>query len=348
MSYLTITIFMGMSYLFLVLEEITNRPKKILKLLIISAFIVLVSFRSLTIPDTYGYASSYQYLRVGLSNIFMSYYETGFAMFSMLIKMVAGSNYRLFFGVIAVTNLFLVNKLIKKYNINLTIMPLLIYLSFYGFYQNYVVLRAGIAFTLLLYAWATFGKNKIASLFLFFLASSFHLSALIGILGYLVIIRSRKISTKVYLIWLFAIISLYFLRIDVFIYDFIIETMLENGLFNNHRFLYYINNIRFIEGVSYRFLLNYLVAIFLIFTNKNKPNFYNDLLNIYMIGMTIVAFFSSFVWIERLTDFFIATNFILIPIAINTFKDKYIRIIICLPIIALNVLFVLRIMSQAA
>lgn len=348
MSYVPIIIFMGLSYLFLALEEITNRPKKILKLLIISAFIVLASFRSLTIPDTYAYASSYQYLRVGLSNVFMSYYETGFTIFSMLIKLVAGSNYRLFFGVIAGTNLFLVNKLIKKYNIPLTIMPLLIYLSFYGFYDNFVVLRAGLAFTVLLYAWSTFRINKIASLFLFVLAASFHQSALIGILGYLVIIRSRKVSPKIYLIWLFAIISLYFLRIDVFIYDFIIEIMVENDLFNNHKFLYYVNNIKFTEGISYRFLLNYLIAIFLIFTKNNKPNYYHDLLNIYMIGMTIVAFFPSFVWIERLTDFFIATNFILIPIAINTFKDKYIRIIICLPIIALNVLFVLRIMNKVA
>lgn len=345
MSYVPIVAFMGLSYLFLSLEEITNRPKRIFKLLIISTFIVLVAFRSLSIPDTFGYASSYQYLRLGLSNVFMSYYEIGFVIYSMLIKIVAGSNYRIFFGVIAITNLVLVNKITKKYNITLTIMPILIYLSFYGFYYNFIVLRAGLAFTLLLYAWSTFHNNKIASLFLFILASFFHQSALIGILGYLVIIRSRKMSLKIYLIWLFAILALYFMRIDVYIYDSIIEIMLNNDLFNNHRFLYYINNIKLTEGISFRFLLNYIIAIFLIINKKNKPSFYHDLLNIYMLGMTIIGFFSSFVWIERLTDYFIATNFLLITLAINTFKDKYIRIIICLPIIALNMLFVLRIMN---
>jgi hypothetical protein len=344
MSYLTITIFMGFSFIFLALEEFSNRPKKILGLLILTSFILLASFRSLSVPDTIQYLTSYQYLKLELSNIFSNSFEIGFEILSIFIKRFAGSNYILFFGVIAGTNLFLINKVITKYGMTLTIAPLIIYLSYYGFYFNFIILRAGLAFSLLMYSWSLFRNNKIASLILFFISVSFHQSALIGIIGYLVIIISRKVSSKSYIIWLIVIISLYFIRIDLLLYNFIVTFILENNLFVGNRFIFYITNIKFNEGISFRFLLNFIVVIFLIFTKVNKPNYYHDLLNIYMIGMTIVAFFSSFIWIERLSDFLIATNFILITLALNNLKDKYLKLLIILFIVSLNLTFILRIM----
>lgn len=71
---------------------------------------------------------------------------------------------------------------------------------------------------------------------------------------------------------------------------------------------------------------------------------YQNLLNIYMIGLTIMSLFSSFLWIERISDYFIAISFIMLTEVVYTFKYKGMQLLISMTVVFFSLLFIFRIM----
>lgn len=342
MNQVHLTLFMIMSYFLWSLEIITNKSRKIFTLLIIMLFIFLASYRSIHIPDTLAYANSYHSL--SLSNVEMSYFEIGFTIYSALIKFISGGNLTVYFGIITATNLLLIYKGLEKINTNKLILPIILYISYYGIYFNFIVLRAGLAFSLLFYAYSIFYENRIKSVVFFLLACTFHQSAVVGIIGYFIIINSKKFSNNAYFFWFLLIIIMYFLRVDIFFYD-NIHLFLENtGFLKTNHFGYYFDNIKFTSGISNKFIFNYILGIFMISVRKYYDVKYQNVLNIYMVGLTIISLFSSFLWIERISDYFIAFSFIILTKAIYTFKDKGVQLLISMIVVFFNLLFIFRIM----
>ena len=64
-----------------------------------------------------------------------------------------------------------------------------------------------------------------------------------------------------------------------------------------------------------------------------------------MIGLTITAMLSNIMLIQRVTDFFIAINFILLAVIIENSKYKIKWITIYTISVTLNAIFVLRIIN---
>ena len=166
------------------------------------AFIVLVSLRDVSTPDTEGYAIFYE--SVTSSDLF-SYnfsYEKGFVLLAIIIKLISSST-SFFFGTLTFINLsiivYLFQRLSSIFNIqnrNTILIGLLSYCAFFGLYYNAIVLRAGLALSMILLYTSINSKKR--RLMLLILAFLFHQTAIIFVIG--IIIMSLKMSYRSYLI----------------------------------------------------------------------------------------------------------------------------------------------------
>lgn len=348
LSFESLSIFIVVCILFLSVETLNKKREKrfwILRFLLAIIFSLLAAFRSLEVPDTNAYVYNFNILTSNLTNVYMSYYEQGFTILSLLIKFLFGSNYKIYFFCITIINTFLISKSTKNLGIRLMLLPTILYLSFYGLYFNFVVIRAGLAFSLLLYSWSIFDNNRIKSMLFFLLACFFHQSSIFTGMVYIILFLKKKLSLDRYVIWIFLIGVLYLVKLDSLYLGEFIRMFGNSSYLQSQRFIYYLENNTMIEGISIRFLLNYLIGILLILSSRNKDIKYFNFLNIYLLGMSIIALFSSFTWIERVTDFFIATNFILLSFLIESLKDRSIKLLIAIPIIFANIFFAIRILN---
>lgn len=193
------------------------------------AFLCMIAFRPSTVRDTIPYINlfnsmeSYQFTfglgrHVGVAGGM----ELGFANLCKLTSLIS-SSYQVFFFVVALLTVgvgVLATMLISsKMNNTLSlfqqrILPaFILFVSYYGFMYTGIVLRAGLAISFCLLAYAMiFRKRYVFALFAFLIAFSFHNSALI----FLVIIVAYVVlpvgDIKTYRVIALSITGLYILR----------------------------------------------------------------------------------------------------------------------------------------
>lgn len=346
MQYSLLFVFISVMTLLLLMESLINKKMKIGWLILVSLFVLFSSIRNISVPDTWGYINSFTTLRLTFDSLRYTTYEPGFVILSLFVKKFISVDHKIYFGIITAINLLIMKKAFKNYNLKLLIIPTVIYISFYGFYFNFITLRAGLAFSFICYSWSIFNKNKFRSLLLLLTACLFHISSLFVLPSYLLINKKVILTKKLYYFWIMLISILYLIKIDIIFIDRVIDLVNYFNLFDGHRFSYYINNIKFNYGISFKFYFNiFYLIVFILFKDK-KDNRYNYLININMIGLTIVSFFPSFMWVERVTDFYIATNIILASLMFEKIKDAYLRYLIILPFVYMNIVFVVRIINR--
>lgn len=104
---------------------------------------MLIGIRSLLIPDTKYYFDFYKNTDSNLLNLEYSYYEKGFVLFSKVIKKYISNSEKIYFSVISIFNLFLLERNLKKEYKKVVIQ---IYILCYRIYRNMIILRFGIGF----------------------------------------------------------------------------------------------------------------------------------------------------------------------------------------------------------
>lgn len=159
--------------------------RKIVAYAIILSFSFYAAMRGMDVSDTMPYAEYFQAIR---SEIFTEgffaingRFEIGYEFLTKTIALFT-NNTKVYFFLIAIINISL------AYNIfsdrNYVIIPLVVYISFFGFYFGFVILRAGISILCFCYGVLKCRKNIIRLLISFAFAFVFHNSAIVAIVFY--------------------------------------------------------------------------------------------------------------------------------------------------------------------
>lgn len=288
----------------------------------------IVAVRDMKVPDTEGYVE--WFLKdYGIFELKNSPHEKGYTIFSRAFHVVFGDFYQLYFAFFPLLNFCLLTKAsriicnlmtsskgtfvgrkILPFN---TLLLFITYFSYYGIYHNAIVLRAGVATSLLILSLALLLRNNnkkdiIGSVFCFLLALSFHTSVLVCLPMFWFIRHNVNITNDLYKIILTGIFVIYLLSpylnviMDPINQLFLVLSSSDNSEFS--KFEFYDGSSTFVsDGLSFKFLFFYSFGwIFVI--NKAKNHVYNRLMNIYIVGLLVWAIFRPILWVERVTDFY--------------------------------------------
>ncbi|WP_336664138.1 EpsG family protein [Elizabethkingia meningoseptica] len=343
-------------------------------ILISILFCFIIATRNSHVPDTDGYIIYFNLEDSDLKNISnVVSYEIGFRFLTKILKNIT-ENVQLYFAVITLLNLILINFsskiIIKNYNyfveksqdnkskiFFISSLILLLYVAFYGIYLNAIILRAGIAFSFVFLSssLALIPKKNLHHYLLIvvslFIAYLFHSTAALGIIIVFILLFSKQFSRQWY-------ISL--LIITFFVYTFNIFSSLGIYIFSNIGGLlggfselstklgsYSTGYGAFsADGFSLKFLFFLVMGFILSFNVSVKENIlYYKLLNVYCIGIFIAGLFRSVVLVERITDYFIFFSFILFYLFLIKRKTILFWGYLIL-IVTIQMIFVLRITNK--
>ncbi len=339
-------------------------------------FCILIASRSLDVPDTDVYVSYFMMEDADL-RYFNDYgFEIGFQFLTKLIKLVVGDNYQLYFAIITLINSILILTAVKRidklhqkeykelsesdisqtieYPTFLSIILLTLYVAFFGLYFNSIVLRVGIAFSLIVFAvsYALKTDKKLAdyiAAFLFVILSIlFHSTAILGLIIILIIFFSQKQSFKFYFILLFVIAVFYYLnltsRLGGVVFNFIASlnafTLLSDKLSNYGGS----QSLFAAEGISMKFVFYWFMSFVLLF-NDNQSKLYYKLFNIYILGLALFAILRSVLLVERVTDYFLLFSFLLFYLFLSS-KTGLKFWVYYIGIVLIQVIFVMRIINR--
>lgn len=327
---------------------IIKKENKFVLYFLIFIFSITVGIRELSIPDTRAYYNMFKEINTNILEINYSYFEFGFIVISKIIKNLT-TNVRVYFGLISVINLLLIIKVFNLLKLNKVLsLGMIIYFSYYGIYYNMIVLRLGLACSFLMLSIVYLEKNKkINSLILFICSYFFHKSVIYS--GLIFIISKKKLKVKQYFFIILLIGIVYYGQLGKYFLkeclDGYVKTYINYFPFEN-RYLIYIDN--FLESFSenkfeysFKFLLNYILVIFILI--ENKYNFFY--LNIVLLGLSIFAFFNNFIAVERVSDLYIMFNIINIIQNLNDRKFKIKKYFLLNIVIILNFILITRILK---
>nr|WP_321522417.1 EpsG family protein [uncultured Macellibacteroides sp.] len=326
---------------------------------------IFIGMRDLSVPDTEGYLEFFeQTLSNSLLDIPFFSFEPGFQLFTKLSKNIIGSNSFLYLYIISFVNFIIIyfsinnlkkildlNQLSPSYLINFnTIEFFLLYASYWGLYYCAIVLRAGIALSILVYISTLVclpslsRSQKIQIVGLTILSCTFHITALFGVFAIIIIKTFRKLTNKSYLLLLLIASIIFLTRISTYIVEFLLQYL---SLFfslvadTDLKKLESYEDVQTSSQISFRYIFCLLIALFLIATKK-MPLIYYKYLNVYIIGIIIGAIFSSIEAFARISDFFLIYSFILLGIRLCAIHDKNKRLASVALIVFIQFLFVYR------
>lgn len=329
--------------LFLLIALLLNRydDKGSLLLPILMAFIfsILATNRSLAIPDTKEYIHIYELINSDLFDFQERREEKGFLILIKIFKAL-GFSVNWFFFCISIINSLILIKALRNLKIDIVI-GLAFYMSFYGLYYNFIILRFGLAFSLFILAisYQFRGCNFKSTLFLL-LATIFHYIAFLGFLSLFAKLAKPIFSRKV----LILIVVLSFLLEILGMSNFIIKPIV-NALNNRDSglYVYYMVSAEYISGFSLRNLVMYLAAIvgLVFFYNELKP--YYNILVLCVFGVFLQSILSSFMWGERLSIIFSSLIFVVVSILFSRGEKQGVgSILIAFLLLLTNVVFFYR------
>ena len=324
---------------------------------------VLVGARSVSVPDTSNYLAFFRAITPGdFSTVGHFSFEIGFQVYTHLLKLLSLGSSFIYFTLISMTNLALLYWVARKISpadedCNYLLL-LLSYYAFFGFFYNAIVLRAGIAMSLVMLAVAMCyergtvdRRTLLSATAVMALALSFHLSAVIGLVVLLVFIFSRPLKFELsMLIWLVLVIVL-ISHLSPQIIQLLLGTILAFfSLVSDNEFdkyAYYITELYELNPVvPNRIIFQFLIG--LLFINvRHADDRYYKLLNVYLVGLFVSATCYSIEQLSRATDYFLIFSSWLFYLR---FRETYNEKRVFLPLMAilfLQVLFFIRIINDA-
>lgn len=348
-------IFWGMCIVLSIWILYTNRAKKSFLILVMLFFAYLAMSRDNSIPDTSAYIFYYNYLSSIPFNLNNSSFEYGFQLLIFICGNLLNLKVNYFFLIIVLINLILVYKSIKnsvkysfetlvnrKYLMPYIFVSFLMYISYYGFYYNFIVLRMGLASAAVILSWTYWEQNKLKSIILYGVALFFHTSAIFAIFGFFFLIKKTVIKKKMKFIWLILIGGIYLSRVSVLLLKVI--PIFAKIFLNNLGYYSYMNQmLNGDNSISLRFVFNYILLI-VFFEKINSNIFFEKILNIYMFGMSLIAILWPIIWIERITDFYVSIGYLLMLQVLGEINYKHNRILLITLVLFCNFIFIYRIM----
>lgn len=269
-------------------------------------FSSIATFRSTSVPDTSAYIDFFLLYNLDITDFQYIGHEPGFTILGKSAKILV-DDYRFFFFVITVINLTLIYRALINFELN-PALGIVLYISFYGIYYNFIFLRSGLAASILIYCvsliHAGFFKRATLSL-----AASplFHASIILHAFLLIILAKPLKKSTLNFL-----------LAFSVLIYLSGATDGLALGILNNiadieyiSRYQYYTENMKFDSGLSMRFLMNCLIVIGVINLAKNYEEI-EKFAKLATLGLLMRSIFSSFLWVDRISDAFVVFIFMLL------------------------------------
>ena len=375
MAIIIIIIFFLGCFLMIFIERNLKIPFS--KWIFIIPFTLMIANRRIEVPDTQPYKEFFLLTDTNIKYFNDSGFEVGFQLYSKIIKIFVSKSYTWYFALITLTNLliidFALNRIVNIFKKDrsllpitdfsqetshfeikntYTILPLTLYVAFFGLYFNAIVLRVGISLSLLvLTSYFAIKPNKRLTdwLLIFFLLVFeyfFHTTALIGILIVLILVYSKQLSFKSYFrIWL-VIGLVYFTnimsRLGGIIINFI--SSLNNLTMLSNKLDFYGDNSVFNDNrISNKFMFYWLFCFIIIKLIRSGTVFYKYL-NVYLTGLAIFAVFRAVLLVERVTDFFLLFSiviFYLFLIQMNKLKFW----MYFFAIVIIQVFFVMRIIN---
>lgn len=297
---------------------------------------LLCATRNVKSYDTIVYINWYEKIQNLALFAFDGTYGFLFELFAKLVSGVLRAGYPIFFFLIAVFNLTTVYVVITKEKVykNTALISYVLYLTFIGFYYSFIVLRQGLAITMVIVAYCVLDKSRKNALLFCFLGTLFHESAWIAFLCILTLYNRKFILKR--RMALFAVLLAFFLYITHFttIFVFPVLNALLNILnkidaFTFHKYILYFEENILSNKISLLYVLYYLITFGLVyFRYKNRDNKTIEmkeefflLLNI--VGLAIVGFFSAAGAIVRLTEYLVSCTYIfLIPECLNRITSR--------------------------
>jgi hypothetical protein len=324
----------------------TNYSKKINKeiiekffiYLIIIIFAIFCAERNIKMSDAQPYIEYFDRLNISSFSAFFKIdgrYGIGYEFLNKIIKLIFGNNYKNFFAIVAVINCLLVYSATYKNNK----ISFLLYLSFFGIYYNFIVLRQGISMSFAILALVNLNKSALKSIFYIVIGSLFHETVLIVFMFFIVKFIRKGIKQRTYLIVLLISVVLYLTKLTTAIiqplllkFDFLIRLIPQ--------FKHYVTNMEYFNDISILYLVYYATSILLVL--KRKTNIiYNRLLFINVLGAFLLGVFSTLSVFVRIVDYAFLTYIFLIPMALRE-KPRLDHNIIEIGYFALTTLFYIR------
>ena len=323
---------------------------------------IILSFRSIGVPDTKEYIRIFEGIDVHTNygfSLFRDNYqfgiEYGFIYWIKIFKTFISTDYHVFFTVTSLTILllfingsqFIINSVENKENqyTNISLM-LASTISYFGLYYCGIAIRAGMALGVSLFAFGNaIKKNYIKSFICLIVSIMFHRLSIVIVIAYFVYLFCPKFEKKTFLfIW---IISGILLGSN---FSFVIMNFSRSILtwisskFISLNYLHYVNNLE--TSVSIYAIILWLIG-FSCSTLMYDKDEYASLFNVYWVGIIIISFLSAFSGYSRITDFFTVMNIPLLYVLIqNRNKLFSLNSLVFIVAILLNVYKVFAIYTQ--
>ena len=114
----------------------------------------------MVVPDTKEYVEFYEQIEAGnLVSFVLFSFEPGFQLLGHFVKLIAGDRPVIFLAVIPIINISLIllsiRKITRQIDANMSakyIAAIVLYFAYFGLFYNAIVLRAGIAISVLVYS----------------------------------------------------------------------------------------------------------------------------------------------------------------------------------------------------
>lgn len=294
------------------LRMTSKRAKKIILISTVILYAVFAAIRSVSeIPDTHAYVKFFlEQTELEFFAPNKSSFEIGFVYLTRVFTLFT-SNYRVYFFGIA---LIIIGMFAKAFeNQKYSLIPIVLFLSFYGIYFSFIILRAGLAITFFVYGVMKCDKSIFKTIVFFILSVLFHISSIVMIFAFLLAVcfRKSKLNYMGVIVLLICLLTVYgsglTSKMLTVLRDFL-NSLNMNNLIIGKATSYltsYIQNFSF--GISKRYALNVIMFIIMLyqantrhleFTKKQK------IINIYILmGFILESLFGNAVLIGRLTDF---------------------------------------------
>jgi len=344
---------------------------QILGLLVPVVYLTLVGTRDpLLVPDTESYLDFF--LTLDIENIFdftpnanaVVSFKPGFIILSKVINLFSGASSIVFLLAIAAINVIILlvfgrkiagqaneislyemtREKLRKMEYWDSLLILILYISYYGFLYNAIVLRQGIAMSLILLGTPfLLARRFVLPAILLLLSFTMHSSSYIGIIIYLIILSKANFNIEIYRFVYGVSLVIYLTRLGNIIAPKLIGLIEQYGMF----FVYesHIERAGFTGLISLRNLFFYLLGLIFLLKEKRNPYFY-FYLNVYLTGLFLLAVFSGIDWISRATDYFIIFSFVLVYYEIKELKNGSLRIMLANFVLICQAVLVYRILTR--
>lgn len=318
-----------------------NRKKPVLRinlgsrsfilLLLIIAVGMLCATRDLDSYDTFVYVPWYKQIqgipllqRDGTYGIF-------FEIFSKVTAKILNCDYPVFFFLVAAFNIVVVYRAIMrdKMRKDTAILSFALYMVLIGFYYSFIVLRQGLAITMVIWAYCVLEESKKKALLLCAAGTLFHETALVAVVCILLFYKTR-IRLKRVTIYFLLVTSLFLYvshsttRFIIPILQALLNVLNRIDAFTFHKYILYFESDALSYDISLLYILYHLITFVLVcyIYRDNGHKALNDrdrfFVTINVLGLLLIGFFAAASAITRLVEYMVSCTYtFLIPNVLN-------------------------------